>query len=36
MAEMERRVKQAYVEVTTGPAIEDDMLLANDGEMLIE
>jgi cell division protein ZapA (FtsZ GTPase activity inhibitor) len=36
MAEMERKVKQAYEAVTTGPAIEDDMLLANDGEMLLD
>ena len=33
-AEMQRKVRAAYKEMTTGPVIEDDMLFAQDGEML--
>ncbi|WOO84408.1 Transcriptional activator spt7 [Vanrija pseudolonga] len=34
IAETQRKVRQAYKEVTTGPVIEDDMLFAADGDML--
>lgn len=34
VAEMQRKVRQSYKELTTGPVIEDDMLFAQDGEML--
>lgn len=33
-SEMQRKVRAAYKELTTGPVIEDDMLFAQDGEML--
>lgn len=34
VSEMARKVRQAYKELTTGPVIEDDMLFAQDGQML--
>ena len=34
--DMERKTKAAYEQVVAGPAIQDDMLLANDGEMLLD
>lgn len=34
IAEMARKVRQSYKELTTGPVIEDDMLFAQDGQML--
>ena len=33
---MTRKLKQAYKEVTTAPVIEDDMMFAENGEMLLE
>lgn len=34
VSEMQRKVRQAYKEMTAAPVIEDDMLLAADGQML--
>lgn len=34
VSEMARKVRQSYKELTTGPVIEDDMLFAQDGQML--
>lgn len=34
ISEMQRKVRQAYKEMTAAPVIEDDMLLAADGQML--
>ncbi|EIW69413.1 hypothetical protein TREMEDRAFT_62279 [Tremella mesenterica DSM 1558] len=34
--EMARKLRQAYKEVTTAPVIEDDMMFADNGEMLLD
>ncbi|WVQ98831.1 hypothetical protein IAU59_005962 [Kwoniella sp. CBS 9459] len=36
VAEMQRKIRQAFKEVTTAPVIEDDMMFANNGEMLTD
>ncbi|BEJ14424.1 hypothetical protein CspHIS471_0401910 [Cutaneotrichosporon sp. HIS471] len=34
ISEQQRKMRAAYAELTTAPVIEDDMLLADDGQML--
>ncbi|WWC69373.1 uncharacterized protein I206_103312 [Kwoniella pini CBS 10737] len=36
VTEMQRKIRQAFKEVTTAPVIEDDMMFANNGEMLMD
>ncbi|WVF72103.1 hypothetical protein IAT40_006915 [Kwoniella sp. CBS 6097] len=36
VAEMQRKIRQAFKEVTTAPVIEDDMMFADNGEMLTD
>ncbi|WWC89960.1 uncharacterized protein L201_004889 [Kwoniella dendrophila CBS 6074] len=36
VTEMQRKIRQAFKEVTTAPVIDNDMLLANNGEMLLD
>lgn len=34
MSDNQRKMRAAYAELTTAPVIEDDMLLADEGQML--
>ncbi|WRT67212.1 uncharacterized protein IL334_004178 [Kwoniella shivajii] len=36
VTDMQRKIRQAFKEVTTAPVIEDDMMFANNGEMLMD
>ncbi|ORX39969.1 hypothetical protein BD324DRAFT_648586 [Kockovaella imperatae] len=36
VAEMTRKVKQGYKDVTAAPVVHDDMMFAEDGEMLLD
>nr|XP_019042309.1 hypothetical protein I302_08911 [Kwoniella bestiolae CBS 10118]OCF21239.1 hypothetical protein I302_08911 [Kwoniella bestiolae CBS 10118] len=36
VGDMQRKIRQAFKEVTTAPVIEDDMMFANNGEMLMD
>ncbi|KAK6902974.1 hypothetical protein L486_06429 [Kwoniella mangroviensis CBS 10435] len=36
VGDMQRKIRQAFKEVTTAPVIEDDMMFAENGEMLMD
>nr|KIR85585.1 transcriptional activator SPT7 [Cryptococcus tetragattii IND107] len=36
IAEMQRKMRQTFYEVATAPVIQDDMMFADDGEMLLD
>ncbi|WVR05165.1 hypothetical protein IAU60_002177 [Kwoniella sp. DSM 27419] len=36
VAEMQRKIRQAFKEAMTAPVIQDDMMFGNDGEMLVD
>ncbi|KIR39329.1 transcriptional activator SPT7 [Cryptococcus deuterogattii 99/473] len=36
IAEMQRKMRQTFYEVATAPVIQDDMMFADDGEMLVD